>query len=144
MVLINMAKIVLISCSSKKSAHKQKAEDLYISPLSRLSLAYAKKLRPDKIFILSAKHGLVNLNDKIATYNETLNNKPVSDIEIWAEKVVTDLGKMVNLKNDMFVFLAGKKYREYILPYIRYYKIPLKGLRIGEQLKFLKEKIGKC
>jgi len=48
---------------------------------------------------------------------------------------------MVNLKNDMFVFLAGKKYREYILPYIRYYKIPLKGLRIGEQLKFLKNKL---
>ena len=141
MVLINMAKIVLISCSSKKSAHKQKAEDLYISPLFRLSLAYAKKLKPNKIFILSAKHGLVNLNDKIAPYNETLNNKSASDIKVWAEKVVTDLGKMVNLKSDMFVFFAGKKYREYILPNIEYYKIPLKGLRIGEQLKYLKNKL---
>ncbi|GAG73021.1 unnamed protein product [marine sediment metagenome] len=134
-------KIVLISCASKKLAYKSKAKDLYISTLFRLSFAYAKKLKPDKIFILSAKYGLLNLNDEIATYNETLNNKPVSDIEIWAEKVVTDLGKMVNLKSDMFVFFAGKKYREYILPYIRYYKIPLKGLRIGEQLKFLKNKL---
>jgi cytoplasmic iron level regulating protein YaaA (DUF328/UPF0246 family) len=134
-------KIVLISCASKKLAFKSKAEDLYISSLFRFSLSYARKLKPDKIFILSAKYGLLNLNDEIATYNETLNNKPVSDIKIWAEKVVTDLGKMVSLKNDMFVFLAGKKYREYILPYIRYYKIPLKGLRIGEQLKFLKNKL---
>lgn len=134
-------KIVLISCASKKLAYKSKAEDLYISTLFRLSFAYAKKLKPDKIFILSAKYGLLNLNDEIATYNGTLNNKPVSDIKIWAEKFVTDLGKMVNLKSDMFVFLAGKKYRKYILPYIRYYKIPLKGLRIGEQLKFLKNKI---
>jgi len=134
-------KIVLISCASKKLAFKSKAEDLYISTLFRLSLAYAKKSKPDKIFILSAKYGLLNLNDEIAPYSETLNDKPASDIKTWAEKVVTDLGKMVNLKNDMFVFFAGKKYREFILPYIRYYKIPLKGLRIGEQLKFLKNKL---
>ncbi|MBA7706221.1 hypothetical protein ES703_115071 [subsurface metagenome] len=138
-----MKKIVLISCASKKLAFKSKAEDLYISTLFKLSLAYAKKLKPDKIFILSAKYGLLNLNDEIATYNETLNNKSVGDIEIWAKKVVIDLGKMVNLKNDMFVFLAGKKYREYILPYIRYYEIPLEGLRIREQLKFLKNKLEK-
>ena len=90
-------KIVLISCASKKLAFKSKAEDLYISTLFRLSFAYAKKLKPDKIFILSAKYGLLNLNDEIATYNETLNNKPVSDIKIWAEKVVFKLGKIANL-----------------------------------------------
>jgi len=134
-------KIVLISCASKKLAFKSKAEDLYINSLFRLSLAYTKKLKPDKIFILSAKYGLLDLNDEIATYNETLNNKPVSDIKIWAEKAVTDLGKIANLQSDVFIFFAGKKYREYILPQIRYYKIPLKGLRIGEQLKFLKNKL---
>jgi len=134
-------KIVLISCASKKLAYKSKAEDLYISTLFRFSLAYAKKLKPDKIFILSAKYGLLNLNDEIATYNETLNNKSVSDIKIWAEKVVSKLGKIANLQNDIFIFFTGKKYREYILPQIRYYKIPLKGLRIGEQLKFIKNKL---
>jgi len=134
-------KIVLISCASKKLAYKSKAKDLYISTLFRISFAYAKKLKPDKIFILSAKYGLLNLNDEIATYNETLNNKPVSDIKIWAEKVVFKLGKIANLQNDIFMFFAGKKYRKYILSHIKYYKIPLKGLRIGEQLKFLKEKI---
>ena len=134
-------KIVLISCASKKLAYKSKAEDLYISTLFRLSFAYAKKLKPDKIFILSAKYGLLNLNDEIATYNETLNNKPVSDIKIWAEKVVFKLGKITSLQNDIFIFFAGKKYRKYILPHIKYYKIPLRGLKIGEQLKFLKGKI---
>jgi len=136
-----MKKIILISCASKKLAYKSKAEDLYISTLFRLSFAYAKKLKPDKIFILSAKYGLLNLNDEIETYNETLNNKPVGDIKIWAEKVVFKLGKIAKLQNNIFIFFAGKKYREYILPYIKNYEIPLKGLRIGEQLKFLKEKI---
>jgi len=136
-----MKKIILISCASKKLAYKSKAEYLYVSTLFRLSLAYAKKLKPDKIFILSAKYGLLNLNNEIAPYNETLNNKSTSDVKIWAKKVVIELEKIANLENDQFTFFAGNKYREYILPYIRYYKIPLKGLRIGEQLKFLKNKL---
>ncbi|MBA7517037.1 hypothetical protein ES705_09087 [subsurface metagenome] len=136
-----MKKIILISCASKKLAFKSKAEDLYISTLFRLSFTYAKKLKPNNIFILSAKYGLLNLDDEIATYNETLNDKSTSDVKIWAEKVVSKLGKIANLQNDIFIFFAGKKYREYILPQIRYYKIPLKGLRIGEQLKFLKNKL---
>ena len=136
-----MKKIILIPCVSKKLEYKSKAEDLYISTLFRLSLDYAKKLKPDKIFILSAKHGLVNLNDEIAPYNETLNDKSTSDIKVWAKKVVFELEKITDLENDIFIFLAGEKYREYILPYIRYYKIPLKGLKFGEQLKFLKNKL---
>lgn len=136
-----MKKIILISCASKKLAFKSKAEDLYISTLFRLSLAYAKKLKPDKIFILSAKHGLVNLNDEIAPYNETLNDKTASDIKIWADKVVLELEKLTNLGDDLFIFFAGKKYRKYILPHVKNYEIPLKGLRIGEQLQFLKVKI---
>ena len=134
-------KIILISCARKKLAYKSKTKDLYISTLFRLSLAYAKKLKPDNIFILSAKHGLVNLNDEIASYNETLNDKSVSDKKVWAEKVVFELEKVTNLKNDLFIFLVGKNYRECILPHVKNYEIPLKGLRIGEQLKFLKNKL---
>jgi len=83
----------------------------------------------------------VNLNDEIAPYNETLNDKSTSDIKVWAKKVVFELEKITDLENDIFIFLAGEKYRKYILPYIKYYKIPLKSLRIGEQLKFLKNKL---
>jgi hypothetical protein len=136
-----MKKIILISCASKKLTYKSKAEDLYISTLFRFSLTYAKKLKPNNIFILSAKYGLLNLDDEIATYNETLNNKSTSDVKIWAEKVVIELEKLTNLENDQFIFFAGKKYREYILPHVKNYEIPLKGLRIGEQLQFLKVKI---
>ena len=77
-----MKRIVLISCVSKKIGYKAKAEDLCISTLSRLSLAYAKKLKPDIIFILAAKYGLLNLDDKIEPYNKTLNDKSVNDIRV--------------------------------------------------------------
>jgi len=136
-----MKKIILISCASKKKKHKVRAGDLYISPLFRFSLVYSKTLKPDKIFILSAKHRLLNLNDEIAPYNETLNDKSTSDVKVWAEKVVIQLEKITDLENDLFIILAGEKYRKYLLPHIKNYKIPLKGLRIGEQLAFLKNEI---
>ena len=54
-----MARIALISCTSNKKAHKCPARELYSeSPLFRLAYAFAK-LVADKIFILSAKYGLV-------------------------------------------------------------------------------------
>ncbi len=52
-----MAKVVLISCVSKKLNYKSKTQDLYASPLFKKNLQYAKSFTPDKIFIPSAKYG---------------------------------------------------------------------------------------
>mgnify|MGYP001611839747 CR=1 FL=1 len=136
-----MNKIVLISCVNKKLSHRAKAEKLYISPLFRFNIEYAKSLNPDKIFILSAKYGLLNLDREIEPYNKTLNNMGSNEVKKWAENVVQELMKNSDLKNDEFVFLAGEKYRKFLMPYIKNYKIPLKGLSIGKQFQFLKEKL---
>ncbi len=130
---------VLISCVSQKLPHSAKARDLYISTLFKLNLKYAEKLEPDKIFVLSAKHGLLNLEQEIKPYEQTLNKMRVSDIKAWANHVVEQLQGVCSIKDTEFTFLAGDKYRKYLLPHLRYYRIPLKGLRIGEQLKKLKE-----
>ena len=45
-------KIVLLSCASKILNEKSKAQDLYMSPLFKYNLIYAKSLNPNKIFIL--------------------------------------------------------------------------------------------
>ena len=132
-------KIVLISCVSKKLDEKSKARDLYVSPLFKYNLQYAQLLCPDKIFILSAKYGLLSLDDEIKPYNETLNNMSDAGIRNWAEMVLEKLKEVSDLENDEFVFLAGDRYRKYLLPYLKNYKIPLKGLGIGKQLGFLKK-----
>ncbi len=133
-------KIILISCASKKLPNKAQAKYIYTSPLFKLNLKYANSLNPDKVFILSAKHGLLGLEQEIESYNETLNEKTDEEIKLWAEKVLEDLSKEANLKQDEFIFLAGEKYRKYLIPGINNYKIPLQSLGIGKQLKFLKEK----
>jgi hypothetical protein len=135
--------IILISCVSKKLDHEAKAKDLYISTLFKYSLAYARKLNPDYIYILSAKHGLVDLNEYIEPYNETLNEKKVHEVKEWSKKVVNQMNEKHDLDKDKFIFLAGSKYRKYILPYLKNYDIPLEGLGIGKQLAFLKNEINK-
>ncbi|AKB52184.1 hypothetical protein MSBRW_2931 [Methanosarcina barkeri str. Wiesmoor] len=67
-----MAKIVLTSCVIKKLLYKAKAKELYISTFFKYNLKYAKSLNPDKIFVLSAKYGLVYLERKIEPYDKTL------------------------------------------------------------------------
>ena len=86
-----MKKIVLISCVSKKQPHRAKAKDLYISPLFRKNMAYAQKLKPDAVYILSAKYGLLDLEADIEPYDLTLNNMPVGEIKAWAENVLEQL-----------------------------------------------------
>ena len=135
-----MNKIVLISCVSKKLPYRAKARDLYTSPLFRMNLKYAEQFLPQKIFILSAKHGLVHLDEEIDPYDVTLNEMSASERKGWAARVVSQLRENADLENDHFVILAGQKYRQYLLPYLRSYEVPLEGLKIGQQLQFLKEK----
>jgi len=135
-----MTKIILISCVSRKLDRRSKAKDLYISALFRYNLKYARLLNPDKIFILSAKYGLLDLEKEIEPYNITLNNLSSMEIKEWANKVLKELKVQADIKKDEFIFLAGNNYRKYLIPQITNYRIPMQGLGIGKQLKFLKEK----
>ncbi len=134
-----MEKIVLLSCVSKKLPHRSKVKDLYISDFFKKSLKFAQSLNPDKIFILSAKYGLLDLDKEIETYDKTLNKMKSSEKKEWADEVLESLRKVSDLNNDEFIFLAGRNYREYLLPHIKKYKIPMEGLGIGKQLQYLKE-----
>lgn len=136
-----MSKVILISCVSKKLPHKAQAKNLYVSPLFKMNLAFAHSLRPDKIFILSAKYGLVNLEQELEPYEQTLNKMSVHEIKKWAEKVKEQMKGKFNFENDEVIFLAGEKYRKYLLPLFRKVSIPLKGLSIGKQLQYLKNEI---
>lgn len=133
-----MKKIVLLSCGRKKRQHKTKASDLYIGSLFKLALQYARNQNPDAIFVLSAKHGLLDLDTEIEPYDKTLNKMISAERKEWAKAAAAQLNERTDVENDHFVFLAGQKYREHLIPHISHYKIPMEGLRFGEQLQFLK------
>jgi predicted RNA-binding protein len=132
-----MKKIVLISCVSKKRSSKSKARELYISPLFKKNLHYALKLKPDQIFILSAKYGLVPLDEEIEPYDLTLNTMSSKEVKDWSAGVLRALASQADLQQDKFVFLAGAKYRKYLVEHLAHVEIPFEGLTIGKQLQQL-------
>ena len=76
--------IILISCASKKHSTKMPAKDLYNSILFKSSLEYAKSIKHDKIYILSAKHHLLDLETQI----ERLKNHYLIDDNIFIDDII--------------------------------------------------------
>ena len=132
--------VVLISCVGEKKSRRCKAKDLYDSTWFHYAWRYAQTLKPDKVFILSAKYGLVDPETEIDPYEETLNSKSDNDIRIWANAVVNALREKTDLTNDTFTVLAGERYRRHLVNHFRKYNVPMDGLRIGEQLSWLRQR----
>ncbi len=137
-----MKTVVLVSCVKKKVAYRAKAKDLYASPFFKLNLRYARSLDPDDVFVLSAQHGLVGLEEELEPYEHTLNGMSSEEVKGWADSVLAQLGSVADLQKDRFVLLAGERYRKYLLPHLPNHEIPLRGLGIGKQMRFLKESLG--
>lgn len=144
-----MKKIVLISCVKKKRDLQPgqliAAKDLYISSLFQKAWSYANTLGADKIYILSAKHHLLDPNERIAPYNETLNSCSSAYRRSWAEKVISQMkAEGLNLKEDHFIILAGKNYYTNLIGKgkLENYELPYNGCKgIGYILNFLTDKL---
>ena len=136
-----MQTIVLISCVKSKLDVPARAAELYTSTLFRLNLAYARQLQPDAIYILSAKYGLLELDQVIEPYEKTLNKMDEYDKRVWAMQVLASLRRKADLNSDRFIFLAGVNYRKYLVPHMAHVEIPLEGLALGQQLQELKRRL---
>ena len=136
-----MQTIVLISCVKSKLDVPARAAELYTSTLFRLNLAYARQLQPDAIYILSAKYGLLELDQVIEPYEKTLNKMDEYDKRVWAMQVLASLRRKADLNADRFIFLAGVNYRKYLVPHMAHVEIPLEGLALGQQMQELKRRL---
>ncbi len=136
-----MGTVVLLSCTKQKSNKATIARDMYLSPLFRYELKYSELLNSSDIFILSAKYKLIGLNEVIEPYDVTLNNMNREERKKWATEVIDELSQCTNLSEDHYIFLAGAKYREFLIPKMTNYSVPMEGLSIGKQLQFLRRKL---
>lgn len=133
--------VYLVSCVSRKRAQECKAFELYVSDWFRKARLIVEA-SGCPWFILSAEYGLVSPNQVIAPYERTLNSMGVADRREWANRVVIQL---TNTVPDLscVTFLAGERYRTLLTQHLvdRGVKvsIPMRGLRIGEQLRWLGE-----
>jgi cytoplasmic iron level regulating protein YaaA (DUF328/UPF0246 family) len=136
--------IALVACVSKKNKTPMPARDLYISDWFKKASSYADSIS-DQWFILSAKYGLLDPDDVVEPYDETLNKMPVNQRRAWSKKVIEDLIPKLNV-GDQVVVLAGIKSREFLVSPLSskgiQVEIPMEGLRIGEQLSWLSKHLG--
>ena len=142
-----MAKVVLLSCTKSKTKHAAPAQELYsASPMFQKTLEYGKSLKPDKMFILSAKHHLVPLTKKLEPYDKTLKEMPKDEKEKWGEETVKQMKSHgINVDKDNFIFLTGSEYMKPLTKYIPETNIekPMEGRRMGERLQWLNSQIKK-
>ena len=80
--------IVLIPCVKRKRQQPAPACQMYVSPLFSKCLEYARLIDSDHIFILSAKHGLIELDTVIEPYELTLRAMPLGEVREWAQRVL--------------------------------------------------------
>lgn len=137
-----MTQVAFVSCSKLKGAHKAPAAALYTSALFRKSLLAAYE-NSKKLYIISAKHGVLNLGDIIEPYDRTLKAMSRADRNTWAETTTVQLAKLLR-SGDVINFYCGE---EYIAPLRR--KIeqigarlvePLSGLSLGKRLQHLSKR----
>jgi hypothetical protein len=131
-------KIALISCSKNKMTIDCVAQEMYSkSTLFNKTFQYCLRQNYDFIFILSAKYGILHPDDKISPYELTLNSFSKCERKTWAAecfKTLLDAGQT----ESQFDFYAGKIYSDELSKLLPYTANILKGLGIGERLKFLK------
>lgn len=115
--------IVFLSCTKEKKNKRCKAIEMYSeSDLYSKCLEYAKKLKYDKLYILSAKHHVLEPDDIISPYNVTLNDFSIEQKKQWTDKVIKILKeKNINFDEKVY-FLCGDSYIEFLKKYFTNYE----------------------
>lgn len=135
--------IYLVSCVGKKLASAAPAKDLYTSAWFKKARCFVEN-QGAEWFVLSAKHGLISPEQKIEPYERTLNRMKKKEREQWAYSVFNQLQNHVTPSHAV-TFLAGRRYREFLEVWLRHNAIdvdvPMVGLGIGKQLKWLGDAI---
>jgi len=140
----SMRNVALISCTKSKRTGTHPARLLYDkSPKFRKSLLYAQ-LISNETFVLSAKHGLLSLDDVIESYDETLIGKSKAIKELWGYGVAEQIEQIFDINKTIFYIIAGKDYFEPLVKHIQYYELPLRGVNMFQWSARLDDLISKA
>lgn len=134
-------RVGLVACAKTKRDREAPARELYKSGLFTLSLAHAEK-RCDETFVVSAAHGLLELDQVVQPYDRTLRDLPKKERLAWGSRLVDAVaGRYGPLALHVLVF-AGLDYLEPIEAAARrrawVLEAPLARKTIGQRLAWLK------
>ena len=131
------SRVILLGSVKQKFEHPAAAKDLYRSPLWKARRTYAEASGYEWL-ILSAKHGVLEPDQRIAPYDVELRKLSATERHRWGERTVKALHqRLTSLKGVTFEVHAGDAYRRAIEPGILQLgaklDAPLAHLTIGKQ-----------
>lgn len=132
----------VIGCSKLKSATAGllPARERYTSPLFRKALAAARHAG-GAVYIASAAHGLLELDEPIAWYDDTLRDRSKRERTRWAWQVADQVAQRHRGEQLAVSLWAGAAYadplRSALLRLGHVVRLPLQGLQVGERLAAL-------
>lgn len=146
-------KVALVSCGDKKFPGTHRARDLYRGDLFKKALEHAER-SADVVFVISALHGLMPLDQPIACYDFSIKEMNAGEREAWGQRIARELLRRFKGQAWELEILAGKDYADPIKSGLYYasgqawekakrppaipVREPLKGLQIGQRLAWLK------
>ena len=111
-------RVALISCSNRKNAGKHLARNLYSASdnfVKALKFAEDPRNNFDQIYIVSGRHGLVELNQMLDWYDFNLGELSDKEQIAWATHIISVLKTQINLKNADVTIFADKTYSDCLL-----------------------------
>ncbi|MDD9744733.1 hypothetical protein PVW49_12265 [Marinovum sp. PR37] len=134
-----MKQVILVSCVAGKKPALNRAADLYTSAWF-IKARRLVEAAGAPWFILSAEHGLLDPETMVGPYDKTLNTMSAAERRAWAKQVRHQMDATLP-DADEVVVLAGNRYRECLMPYLRAcfpeVSVPMQGLTIGRQLSWM-------
>lgn len=137
------ADVVLLGCGKAKASEARPARELYTGNLFRLSLRYAELRAAEGgvVYVVSAEHGLVELDQVVEPYEKSLQGSSKREREAWGLRTFDDVRRRHQQPGNV-VILAGDVYayplRRAALLAKWTFEEPLRGLDIGGRLAQLK------
>lgn len=108
-------RICAIGCGAAKLDRRAPVRDLYTGCLFRDALSYAEGRGFDRIFVLSAEHGILDLEREVDPYNRRLRDLTPAQRLILGEHVREVLRLHAEGPADLTI-LTGAPYAELVRP----------------------------
>ncbi|HEY0435262.1 MAG TPA: hypothetical protein VGC92_01385 [Phenylobacterium sp.] len=128
--------LILIPCGGRKLALPARARDLYTGPYFRQALAWARTLG-GRFLILSAKHGLVEPEERIEPYDLRMG-QPGS---VTAGLVHAQAHARGLLDEPCVLAAGGRAYLKVVRDVWPLAETPFEGLGLGKQLQAMRRAI---
>lgn len=118
-----MNKIALISCCKNKKNIRCKVKNLYISKSFISNMALVEKMSLSDRYVLSAKHGLLEMDQEIEPYDVVLTSFDQEYIKNWAISIAERLSHKEDLNKTKFYIFANEDYYQPLIEYLPYHEI---------------------